>query len=380
MKKKLLMLMLVSVPTLFFAQRTKVAFLSNAVTINAITEPDTKAAGLYVESFYGTDFKYLNAATMVSSDLNDVAVVFFYYDNTGSYDLPGGNLSPTVISNLTTFVQSGGSMLLAGFGTRIIDDLGRIPYEPGIAGNGAGGSNPDYWGINNVEGMPNGNMSTHAVYAGVTTTNQSNNAGGTYGYNFVPLINNGYKEDHNSMWDLGAIPGLTQPHASVARGAEFQTLTNSVILGSWQHVTDMCCVSAIEFLPTGTYTGRIIAYGPAAYEWEMNDSRTNTFNNNVKLITTNALTYLKNYSVTLDTESFENLNQVSLSPNPTADFVMVNSTNGIQKISIYNANGQNVKAVLDENRLDVRNLSSGIYIVTLTDNNNVVYQLKFIKQ
>jgi hypothetical protein len=60
MKKRLLMLLLVSIPTLFFAQRTKGAFLSNAVNIRVITEPDTEAAGLYVESFYETDFKRLH--------------------------------------------------------------------------------------------------------------------------------------------------------------------------------------------------------------------------------------------------------------------------------------------------------------------------------
>lgn len=59
MKKRLLMLLLASIPTLFFGQRTKVSFLSNAANIREITEPDTKAAALYVESFYETDFKRL---------------------------------------------------------------------------------------------------------------------------------------------------------------------------------------------------------------------------------------------------------------------------------------------------------------------------------
>jgi hypothetical protein len=60
MKKRLLLLLLVNIPTLFFGQRTKVAFLSNAANISVIIEPDIKAAGLYVKSFYKTDFECLS--------------------------------------------------------------------------------------------------------------------------------------------------------------------------------------------------------------------------------------------------------------------------------------------------------------------------------
>ncbi len=379
MKQKLLLLLII-VPILSIGQRTKVAFLSNAPTINDITELDTKTAGLFVESFYGTDFKYLNASTMVASDLNDVAALFFYFDNTGSFDLPGGNLSATNISDLTAFVQAGGSLLLAGFGTRIIDDLGRIPYEPGIAGNGGGGSNPDFWGINNTAGMPSGDQSSHPVYVGVASTNASNGTGGTYDHNFVPLINDGLKEDHNSMWDLGAIPGLVQPHASVARGLEFQNLTNSVILGSWQQVTDMCCIAAIEFLPTATYQGKIIAYGAAAYEWEMNDNRVNAYDGNVKLITTNALTYLKSFTQTLSAQGFFLKNNLTIAPNPANDFIAIQSRNQITELNVISISGQKLNTKYVNGILDIQNLNSGIYFIIAKDNNNNTDTIKFVKK
>ena len=379
MRQKLLLLLII-IPVLSIGQRTKVAFLSNASTINDITELDTKAAGLYVQSFYATDFKYLNASTMVASDLNDVAALFFYYDNSGSFDLPGGNLSATNIADLTAYVQAGGSMLLAGFGTRIIDDLGRIPYEPGIAGNGGGGNNPDYWGFNNTAGMPSGNQATHPVYAGVAYTNASNGTGGTYDHDFVPLVDNGYKEDHNSMWDLGAISVLTQPHASVARGLEFQNLTNSVILGSWQQVTDMCCIAAIEFLPTGAYQGKIIAYGAAAYEWEMNDSRVNTYDNNVKLITTNALTYLKSFTQTLSAQGFFLKNNLIISPNPASDFISIQSRNEIKELNVVTMSDQKLTTKYGNGTLDIQNLTSGMYFIIVKDINNNIDTIKFIKK
>ncbi|MCC8360643.1 DUF4960 domain-containing protein [Salinimicrobium sediminilitoris] len=269
-----------------------IAFLGSAASISALSEADTKAAAEFLRSYYGENFIYLENGNFTAEDLEPVQVVVYYYDNTGSFDNPDGSLTAASITALTNYVKNGGNMFLGGFGTRIIDDLGRIPYEPGIAGNGAGGPNPDNWGMNTTTGLPTDVMS-HPAMQGLSLTDEIV-PGESIGHNFVPFINPGYKEDHNSMWDLGAVPELTEPHASVARGAEFEELTTSRILGTWQHVTDLCCIAAIEFLPTATYEGRIIAIGIAAYEWEMNDGRTNEFQANVENFTTNSINYMMN--------------------------------------------------------------------------------------
>ncbi|MCY2687981.1 DUF4960 domain-containing protein [Salinimicrobium sp. TH3] len=269
-----------------------IAFLGSAASISALSEADTKAAAEFLKSYYGENFIYLENGNFTAEDLEPVQVVVYYYDNTGSFDNPDGSLTAASITALTNYVENGGNMFLGGFGTRIIDDLGRIPYEPGIAGNGAGGPNPDNWGMNTTTGLPTDVMS-HPAMQGLSLTDEIV-PGESIGHNFVPFINPGYKEDHNSMWDLGAVPELTEPHASVARGAEFEELTTSRILGTWQHVTDLCCIAAIEFLPTATYEGRIIAIGIAAYEWEMNDGRTNEFQANVENFTTNSINYMMN--------------------------------------------------------------------------------------
>ena len=269
-----------------------IAFLGSAASISALSEADTKAAAEFLKSYYGENFIYLENGNFTAEDLEPVQVVVYYYDNTGSFDNPDGSLTAASITALTNYVKNGGNMFLGGFGTRIIDDLGRIPYEPGIAGNGAGGPNPDNWGMNTTTGLPTDVMS-HPAMQGLSLTDEIV-PGESIGHNFVPFINPGYKEDHNSMWDLGAVPELTEPHASVARGAEFEELTTSRILGTWQHVTDLCCIAAIEFLPTATYEGRIIAIGIAAYEWEMNDGRTNEFQANVENFTTNSINYMMN--------------------------------------------------------------------------------------
>lgn len=270
----------------------KVGFVGSAKDISSISEADTKAAAEFLNSYYGENFVYLQNGNFTSDDLSDLNVIVYYYDNTGSFDNPDGNLTASTITALTNYVKNGGNMFLGGFGTRIIDDLGRIPYEPGIAGNGAGGPNPDNWGMNYLTGLPT-DLSGYSAFEGLVLTDEIV-PGESIGHDFVPFIGPGYKEDHNSMWDLGAIPELTEPHASVARGAEFEELTTSRILGTWQHVTDMCCIAAIEFLPTDTYEGRIIAIGIAAYEWEMNDGRTNEFRANVENFTTNSIEYMMN--------------------------------------------------------------------------------------
>ena len=268
----------------------KVGFLGSASDVSSISEPDTKAAAEFLKDYYGENFVYLQNGQFTSEDLADISVVVYYYDNTGSFDNPDGNLTAASLTALTQYVKEGGDLFLGGFGTRIIDDLGRIPYEPGIAGNGAGGPNPDNWGMNFTTGLPT-DVTSHPAFEGLTLTDEIV-PGESIGHSFVPFIGPGYKEDHNSMWDLGAVPELTAPHASVERGAEFEELTDSKILGTWQHVTDMCCIAAIEFLPTENYEGTIIAIGIAAYEWEMNDGRTNTFRSNVEEFTINSIEYL----------------------------------------------------------------------------------------
>ena len=369
------------------AQRTLIAFLGNASTTADIVEADTKAAAQYTELTYGSDFKYLDVNTLVASDLEDVAVVFFYFDNTGSFELPGGgDVSSSVITMLADFVKEGGSLFLSGFATRIIDDIGRIPYEPGIAGNGNGGPNDDNWGMNFMAGMPQ-DVTSHAVYTGIAVTDTINPvAGNTLGHMFAPFISTGHKEDHNSMWDLGAIADLSEPHASVARGAEFEGLTNSTILGTWQHVTDMCCVAAAEFHPDGDFQGTIIAMGPAALEFSMDDNpdTVNPWESNGQLLVKNTIDYLKTLVVVSNVEEIKK-EAFGVFPNPVQDIITIKTgTLESMHLTILDSSCRIVSArsgLIDGTSIDMSHLAPGVYTMNLYDSKSQPLKtIKVIKQ
>lgn len=273
-------------------QQDKVAFIAHAATISGISEPDTKAAALWAQSEYGTDFKYITVDELSPLALADVKVIFFYYDNTDSSELPdGGALTGAQVTILGDFVKAGGNMFMAGLANTYIDNMGRIPYNPTTIGTGAGTTNNEYWGLNNSVGKPT-DVTGHPLFAGITPTNVRNTLGETFGWTFIPLLDDGYREDHNAVWDLGGIPDLTLPHCSTPRGAEFEALTHCTILADWQFIPDMCVVAAAEWHPVGVWQGKIISVGAAAYEWEINDGGTNQFDNNVKQLTRNAINYL----------------------------------------------------------------------------------------
>lgn len=273
-------------------QPTKVAFIGNASSVNNISELDTKKAAQWAATTYGADFKYISLSSLNAAELADVKVLFFYYDNTGTTDLPdGGAMSANQVAILADFVKSGRNMFMAGLANTYLDDMGRIPFNPTTVGTGNGTDNIEYWGLNNTAGKPT-NVTGHPAFAGITSTKINNALGDTFAWDFVPFLDNGFKEDHNAVWDLGGIPGLKEQHCSVARGAEFEKLTSCTILGDWQFIPDMCVVVAAEWHPVGAWKGKIISMGGSSYEWQTNDGRTNKFQSNIEKFTKNVIDYL----------------------------------------------------------------------------------------
>jgi hypothetical protein len=76
----------------------------------------------------------------------------------------------------------------------------------------------------------------------------------------------------------------------------------------------------------------------------------------------------------------EIMNFFTLSPNPTTDFISINTDLPIEKITIFNMLGQIIMAnpIHDNNRINVSDLQSGLYLITVS-NGNSEQTSRFIK-
>ena len=200
--------------------------------------------------------------------------------------LPGDLASNDVINALKAYTADGGNLLLTNHATQLTVGVGRIAeaYAPGIFGNGEGGQNGDIWGSQPVIGNAEGQIydhSGHDIYWGMDFVS------GLYERSIYTFEGAGIKGDHNCMWDLNAY-GLV-PNPNVVK--TWEDTTNSTVLGTWNHVVDYCCAGIIDFDPTTTFAGRILAVGLAAYEWNIGGA--NTCQNQLEKFTANCISYLK---------------------------------------------------------------------------------------
>lgn len=72
-------------------------------------------------------------------------------------------------------------------------------------------------------------------------------------------------------------------------------------------------------------------------------------------------------------------NNISVYPNPATDFITVQSKSQITKAEIFNAAGRSINAKLDRDKIDVRNLLPGVYILNI-ETKGEQFSKKFIKK
>jgi hypothetical protein len=208
----------------------------------------------------------------------------FYYDQVGTSGLPDIFTTGSAKSTFIQYLVEGGKMLLGGMATSYAETLGRD--DSGlltIRGSGDGFDSPDTWGVDGGVNFVTSRLN-HPIYTfneGLITFD---------GNGFIPLLNGGFREDHNNLWD--AMPLLGAGHQS-GQFNEFERLYGGVVLGVWSGVSDECCPGIIEFEPKTPYEGTILAIGIGAFEWNMNDGRTNTHAGNIRGIYKNAIDYLQ---------------------------------------------------------------------------------------
>ncbi|MEQ8472006.1 MAG: DUF4960 domain-containing protein [Marinoscillum sp.] len=295
-----------------------IAFVGNANASGSITEPDMAAAYEYLAGEYEDNIEYIPFSSINADALQYIEVVVYYQDTDAGNNpdllgaIPASAQAESVVSAFKEWHAAGGSFVLAGHATQYLNQLDRIPadgdkpYEengwaPRIFGSGDGFENPDQWGINtnlNVAALEtvsasDWDRSTHAILEGCSTSDVANpNEGTTYNQPVIPLIAAGYKEDHNSMWDINAAP-ITDHVDAFDKADKWEAAMEATIIGTWGHVVDLCCGAVVELhsRAAAPSEGSIIVIGPAAYEWEQNGSA-NAFMSNNAAMTVNSINYL----------------------------------------------------------------------------------------
>ncbi|MDR6404362.1 MULTISPECIES: T9SS-dependent choice-of-anchor J family protein [Chryseobacterium] len=82
---------------------------------------------------------------------------------------------------------------------------------------------------------------------------------------------------------------------------------------------------------------------------------------------------------TLATSEVSAKNQVSVYPNPATDYLMIKSEGKINSIETFDMMGRRMDTMLDGNKVNVKNLTPGAYIITVDTKGNKFSQ-KFIKK
>ena len=259
---------------------SKIAFVNDAISIDEIVDDDVKAAANWAKQTYGDKFVYIPFSDLTIDALKSVNVVFFFYDTQGTSALPQESLDKKNV--LTQFVVEGGKMLLGGMATSYAEVIGRD--KSGlltIKGNGIGFVDGGTWSIDGGVNFQNDQRNS-PIYNFTQVISTDSNG-------YFPILNGGYREDHNNLWDLSPLLG---PGHQKGQFAEFENLYGGKVLAVWSGVTDECCPGIIEFKSNSVYSGTIIAIGIGGMEWTMNDGRNNIYESNIKGIYRNSIDYL----------------------------------------------------------------------------------------
>jgi len=281
----------------------RIALVGDAASLSAITNPEIKKAYEWAIATYGNEAGYLSLASLTAKDLETAKVLWFHYDASPK-DLPASatGSSLTIIKN---FYKAGGDLLLTTHASAYLVNLGRLTADLGPTGGGDGAgsnANPDNWGISfskidaTHDYFAAGNEN-HAIFKNIATSNVTFE-GLTYPACF--LVDGGKKKDHSFLWDFNNVAAVKavvpDPAAPNARKVKFEELAGAVVRASFEWdpaANGVELGTIIEFKTKGDYAGKAITISLGAYEWDQPDGRTNAFANNVKTITKNSLTYLK---------------------------------------------------------------------------------------
>ena len=282
--------------TIYLESKTKAAFLLTVSgDYTSLPDDDEIAAAEWFDENYvqNSTGVFIHLSDLASLDIDEISEVWVMIDRVGIGS--GVDKLPLTTANLNSlkaYVQAGGNLFLTKHATQIVAGIERVEsrFTPNIFGDGAGGDGSDHWVMNSVIGCKQGepyDHRSHQIFLGLDEADPNN-----YGFPTFPLEGPGFREDHNCMWDLNAFGFSGTPNVV----KNWEEATNSTVLATWGHVSDYCCAGIVEFEPTTTYKGRVVAIGLSAYEFKQNapsGATQNIYQKNTELLTKNCIDYMK---------------------------------------------------------------------------------------
>ena len=266
------------IPTLF----VPMAFLGEAASANLLSNNDEKKAWEWMKQNYETA-EYLSFDDIkAGKDLAQYKVIWYHYD---SYSAGGDPVAPDVanhplvISSLNDYLAQKGNMFLSSAGMAL-GKLLRISKDGNMFNNAWGFDNEPF-SVNDANGYGWGlRIIDHEIFNGLRKP-----VGET---NRVFILSNGCNtRGHNVRWNIKA--DWTPQYL----GRETWMETNGGKQLADMHWADnMDETSIITEYEKNDERGTVITCGSEAYDWYEDNYPSNTFRDNLELLTQNILNYL----------------------------------------------------------------------------------------
>jgi hypothetical protein len=367
----------------------KAAFIS---TFDSLTElkqdgdDDEAAAADWFVNVYGGSF--LPTSQINDADLSQFNVIWLAIDRPwGIDDFPEELTTDPILPKLTEYYKNGGNFLLTNFAYSYIAKLGRFPqYEddPIFAQNneyeeGYNQYFQTFFGHLNPETTTTISHADDPIFKGLRAGIAVNGDEGINGVSpcmVFPLISAGWRENHFCYWGSAMPDPYT--NTNVEKYQKMYDDYKVVPLATNDGTQDYFGAPIARWEPHGDYQGTAIGIGLSVYEWNAN-GRVNAFQDNIELLTKNALDILGGDEIFSGIETpVTNKQHVLISTDKNKIYLM-NNIYTFAKIYDISGSLHGVYLVQRGSEIDISNFAQGVYICVLTGENGTSISTKFIK-
>ncbi|WP_298955747.1 T9SS type A sorting domain-containing protein [uncultured Nonlabens sp.] len=254
-------------------------------------------------------------------------------------------------------------------------------YDDGVARNI---TTPDHSGSNKIEftsansliGFNNestefGIRNLSVNDNGVTNVNLTRNVLSNFGLNFSYWSNRMYAHD-GKVVDISSSPFVIGQFSNVSGPAVFDTYYNKVAFASFNfsgniefkryNPNTFLLTDSLNITQASGTVQNIITCGNGCYAFNSSD---------------NKVIIIKDATLSTETVAAE----ISIYPNPTANYLNIKSSEIIETIQIIDVNGRIIENMVFENsRISLADLETGIYMVRIKNANGNLTTEKIIKK